>query len=74
MYPFNEDYKTPILAFIAKLNTHKGLRINTTATATTVTGEYAQVMRTLTELFEWSHATHGKAVYVAKFIPGYEPE
>ena len=74
MYPFDADYKTPILAFIARLNTHKGLRINTTATATTVTGEYGAVMRTLTELFEWSYTAHGKAVYVTKFIPGFEPE
>lgn len=74
MYPFVEDYKTPILAFIGKLNTYGGLRVQTTATATMVVGEYATVMQTLGELFAWSHDTHGKAVFVTKFIPGFAPE
>ena len=74
MYPFVEDYKTPILGFIEKLNTYEGLRVQTSATATLVVGEHEHVMRTLTELLAWSHARHGKAVYVTKFIPGFEPE
>lgn len=74
MYPLQEDYKAPILAFIEKLHTRKGLRINTTATATTVIGEYETVMLALTELLLWSYQEHGKAVYVTKFIPGYDPD
>lgn len=74
MYPLQQDYKPLILAFIAKLNSYPGLRINTTATATTIIGDYVQVMRTLTEMLAWSHDQHGKAVYVTKFIPGYEPD
>lgn len=74
MYPFQEDYKTPILAFIKQLNTHAGLRVQTTATATMLVGEYQAVMKVLTEMLAWSHTQLGKAVFVAKFIPGYEPE
>jgi uncharacterized protein YqgV (UPF0045/DUF77 family) len=74
MYPFQEDYKKPILAFIAQLNTHAGLRVQTTATATMIVGDYQAVMKVLTEMLAWSHATLGKAVFVTKFIPGYEPE
>ena len=74
MYPLQADYKTLILDFIARLNTYPGLRINTTATATTVTGEYADVMRMLTEMLLWSHTTHGKAVFVTKFIADYNPD
>ncbi|HTR00593.1 MAG TPA: YkoF family thiamine/hydroxymethylpyrimidine-binding protein [Candidatus Acidoferrum sp.] len=74
MYPLQADYVSLILDFIAKLNTYPGLRVNTTATATTVTGDYAAVMNTLTEMFAWSHAKHGKAVFVTKFIPGYDPD
>ena len=73
MYPLQEDYATPILAFIEQLNSRKGLRVNTTSTATTVSGEYESVMLALTELFLWSYQKHGKAVYVTKFIPGYDP-
>jgi uncharacterized protein YqgV (UPF0045/DUF77 family) len=74
MYPFTEDYKTPILGFIEKLNSFAGLRINTAATATLVTGEYHTVMTTLTAMLEWSFNTYGRAVYVTKFIPGFEPD
>ena len=74
MYPFQEDYKTPILAFIKELNTRAGLRVQTTATATTIVGEHEHVMSVLTELFAWSHAELGKAVFVAKFIPGFAAE
>ena len=74
MYPFNQDYKTPILAFIERLNRYAGLRVQTTPTATMVVGEYELVMKTLTELLAWSHAQHGKAVFVTKFIPGHEPD
>lgn len=73
MYPLNENYVEPILAFIAELNARKELTVNTTATATTVTGEYESVMLVLTELFLWSHQKHGKAIFVAKFIPGFDP-
>lgn len=73
MYPFKEDYKTPILGFIEKLNGYPGLRVNTGATATLVTGEYRTVMNTLTEMLEWSFNTYGRAVYVTKFIPDYNP-
>jgi uncharacterized protein YqgV (UPF0045/DUF77 family) len=74
MYPFHEDYKTPILAFIAQLNTYAGLRVQTSATSTLVVGEYQAVMTMLGEMLAWSHAKHGKAVFVTKFIPGHEPD
>ncbi|MEY4640522.1 MAG: hypothetical protein RLZZ227_516 [Pseudomonadota bacterium] len=74
MYPFQQDYAPPILAFIKQLNTQAGLRVQTTATATLIVGEYGLVMRVLTEMLKWSHETLGKAVFVTKLIPGYAPE
>lgn len=74
MYPLQENYRELILDFIERLNTYAGMRIDTTATATTVTGEYRTVMSMLSEMLEWSHNTHGKAVFVTKFIPGYDPQ
>jgi uncharacterized protein YqgV (UPF0045/DUF77 family) len=74
MYPFCEDYRTPILAFIAQLNTYAGLRVSTSPTATLVSGDFHTVMQTLTELLAWSHQQHGKAVYVTKFIPVFDPD
>ncbi len=74
MYPFNEDFKTLIKSFIDKLNTYPNLDISTTATSTTVFGEYQYVMEVLTAMLAWSYEEHGRAVFVSKFIPGYVAE
>jgi uncharacterized protein YqgV (UPF0045/DUF77 family) len=74
MYPFNEDFKTQIKSFIDKLNTYPDLDISTTATSTTVFGEYQYVMEVLTAMIAWSYEEHGRAVFVSKFIPGYVAE
>lgn len=74
MYPFQEDYKAPIQSFIDKLNADwNDLRITTTPTSTMVCGEYDRLMQMMSAMLRWSHDTHGKAVYVAKFIPDYDP-
>lgn len=74
MYPFNEDYKTLIKSFIVKLNTYADLRISTSATSTNISGEYQYLMKVLTDMLAWSYQEHGRAVFVSKFIPGYDPE
>lgn len=74
MYPFKEDYKTPINQFIEKLNNFADLEVSTGATSTIICGEYEHVMRVLTEILAWSYENYGKAVYVTKFIPGYTAE
>jgi uncharacterized protein YqgV (UPF0045/DUF77 family) len=74
MYPLQENYLDLISGFIERLHTYAGMRVNTTITATTVTGEYHAVMRMFSEMLEWSYNTHGKAVFVTKFIPGYDPQ
>ena len=74
MYPFVSDYKRPIQGFIDRLNTFKGLRIVTTATATMIVGEFDLVMQTLGDMLKWSYSTYGRAVYVTKFIPDYNPD
>jgi len=50
------------------------LKTSTSATSTTIFGEYEYVMQVLTEMLAWSHAEHGRAVFVSKFIPGYVAE
>ena len=74
MYPLQQNYLALITDFIAKLNTYDNLRIVTTPTATMVVGDYEHMMKTLTELLRWSHQTHGKAVFIAKFIADYNPD
>ena len=74
MYPFAEDFKAPILSFIEKLNSYPELQTSTSATATLISGDYEHVMQVLKEMLAWSHAEHGRAVYVTKFIPGMSAE
>ena len=74
MYPLQEDYRTLIKDFIGKLNTYTELRVVTTATATMVVGEYSAVMNMFTQMLAWSWETHGRAVFVTKFIPDYNPD
>ncbi|MDF1747205.1 MAG: histidine kinase [Gimesia sp.] len=73
MYPFLENYKELIKAFIAKLSYYPDLQVMPGPTSTVVIGEYEQLMSCLTEMFCWSHEEHGKAVFVVKIMPGYEP-
>lgn len=74
MYPFNEKYRDLIGDFIVKLNEYPDLTINTFPTSTMLIGEFEQVMNVLGEMFKWSFETHGKAVFVTKFLPGYDAE
>jgi uncharacterized protein YqgV (UPF0045/DUF77 family) len=72
MYPFNEDYKPLIKGFIAQLNKCEGLIIKTSETSTMVHGEYDRLMDSVKEMIAWSYQTHGRAVFVTKFIPGHD--
>ncbi|MGI9472402.1 MAG: YkoF family thiamine/hydroxymethylpyrimidine-binding protein [Rubripirellula sp.] len=73
MYPFREEFRSLIKDFIRKLNEIDGLKIASGSTSTVIIGDYDLVMDTLKEMFRWSLETHGKAVFVTKFLPGYQP-
>jgi len=60
MYPFQENYKELIKAFIAKLSYYPDVQVTPGPTSTV-------------EMLRWSHEEHGKAVFVVKIMPGYEP-
>jgi uncharacterized protein YqgV (UPF0045/DUF77 family) len=72
MYPFQGEYRPLIGDFIHQLNQYPDLTLATSATSTIATGEFQHVMHTLTEMLQWSYEKHGKAVFVTKFIPGYD--
>lgn len=72
MYPFNEDYIPPIQAIIEKLNSYPDLKLHTFPTATIMMGEHDIVMNSISDAMRWSHDQYGKAVFIVKFIPGYE--
>lgn len=74
MYPFAEAYKVPIKDFIDELNRRHGqdFHVSTSATSTLISGDYRPLMELLTSMLEWSHGKHGRAVFVAKIIPGLD--
>ncbi|KJS08231.1 MAG: histidine kinase [Gammaproteobacteria bacterium BRH_c0] len=72
LYPLQDDYLPVIVAFLERLQETATVKFQTFPTCTVLTGEYEQVLKTLGDMMRWSHDTHGKGVFVAKFLPGYE--
>jgi uncharacterized protein YqgV (UPF0045/DUF77 family) len=70
MYPLKEQYITPIQEFIDRLNTYESIKVVTTATSTTVSGEYLPTMKLLAEEMLRSHENVGQAIFVCKFLNG----
>jgi uncharacterized protein YqgV (UPF0045/DUF77 family) len=70
MYPLKEQYIQPIKEFIDRLNTYKNIKVITTATSTTVSGEYLPTMQMLGEEMQRSHEKIGQAIFVCKFLNG----
>lgn len=70
MYPLKEQYIAPIQEFIDRLNTYKNIKVVTTATSTTVSGDYLPTMKLLAEEMQHSHQKVGQAIFVCKFLNG----
>jgi uncharacterized protein YqgV (UPF0045/DUF77 family) len=70
MYPLKEQYLEPIQEFIDRLNTYSSIKVLTTATSTTVSGEYLPTMQLLAKEMQRSHAKVGQAIFVCKFLNG----
>jgi len=73
MYPLHEDYEPIILDFIADLRTNADIDVVTNAMSTQVRGPYQHVWNVLQQATKKSFDTHGKAVFVVKFIGGELP-
>ena len=70
MYPLKEHYIPSIQEFIDRLNTYKNIKVVTTATSTTVSGDYLPTMQLLAEEMQISHEKVGQAIFVCKFLNG----
>jgi len=70
MYPLKEQYIPHIQEFIDRLNTYESIKVETTATSTTVSGEYLSTMQLLAEEMQRSHEKVGQAIFVCKFLNG----
>tara|TARA_B100000508_G_C11285874_1_gene192821 strand:- start:264 stop:515 length:252 start_codon:yes stop_codon:yes gene_type:complete len=72
LYPLKDDYLEAIKDTIAKLNTFEGIKVQTFPSATIVMGEYDSVMNLINTIVKWSYETHGRCVFLVKFLPEYE--
>ena len=72
MYPMQDDYLPKIKAFIDRLAATSAVKRETFPTCTVLTGDFDEVMALLSTMMKWSHDNLGKAVFVTKFLPGYE--
>jgi uncharacterized protein YqgV (UPF0045/DUF77 family) len=72
MYPFNEDFKPKIKAYIKKLASSENLKITTYPTCTVLVGDYDNIMDVVKDSIAWSHTELGKSVFITKFLPGYD--
>lgn len=73
MYPLGADYRPTIQAFIDRLHTHAGLRVETNSLSTQVWGELDYVLGVLGQEMEAAAAAGPQPVFVLKVLPGLAP-
>ena len=68
LYPLDADFIPPIKDVIDRLNAHDGIEVVTNPMATQVRGEYADVMRVLTQEIGTTFEQVPKAVFAIKIL------
>jgi len=68
LYPLDADFIPPIKDVIGRLNGHDGIEVVTNPMATQIRGEYADVMRVLTEEIGTTFEQVPKAVFAIKIL------
>ncbi len=67
-YPLHEEFGTPILQFIDKLNGYNDLTVETNNMSTQIFGEYGIVMDVLKKEIQTSFSEEEIAVMVLKIV------
>jgi len=70
LYPLDADYVPPIKDFIERLHRHAGLRVETNAMSTQVSGEHDAVFSALAAETRGTFASGSRAVFVMKVLGG----
>lgn len=71
LYPLDADFIPPIQDFLARINTHAGLKIVTNSLSTQIFGPYDKVMAALHSEIRPTFEGNTKAVFVMKVIGPY---
>jgi uncharacterized protein YqgV (UPF0045/DUF77 family) len=72
LYPLNATFVPPIQAFIDRLHEHAGLRVETNALSTQISGDYEAVFAALQQEIRATFAGPDRAVFVLKVLGGAE--
>jgi len=70
LYPLDADYVPPIKDFIERLNRQPGLRVETNAMSTQISGEHDVVFAVLASETKTTFANNSRAVFVMKVLGG----
>ena len=70
LYPLDADFVPPIQDFIDRLNRHPGLRVETNAMSTQVSGGHDEVFAALAAETRTSFESGRRAVFVMKVLGG----
>lgn len=70
LYPLDADYVPPIKDFIARLNRHADLRVETNAMSTQVAGEHGLLFTALEQETRRTFGAGRRAVFVMKVLGG----
>lgn len=68
MYPLTENYESPIIKFIEKLNQYKDIKIITNTMSTQIFGNYEIVMSALTPEIRAAFMAEPTTIMVLKII------
>jgi uncharacterized protein YqgV (UPF0045/DUF77 family) len=68
MYPLDQNYVTPIKAFIGRLREFPDIEMLTNQLSTQLTGEFASVTTALNTCMAESMAQNGRVVFVTRYL------
>ena len=68
LYPLDQDFIPPIDDFIARVNRHPALEVETNPMSTQIKGEYADVMQALNDEILGTFEAMPKAVFAIRIL------
>jgi uncharacterized protein YqgV (UPF0045/DUF77 family) len=68
LYPLADDYIPAIQTFIDRISSYEGISVKRNDLATQIFGDYDQIMDILKVEIRHSWETHGKGIFVVKFL------
>ncbi|MGB0840128.1 MAG: hypothetical protein ACPGXL_08310 [Chitinophagales bacterium] len=68
LYPLQAEYEASILAFLNRMQKHRGFLLKTNSTSTQIFGDYDAIMQALTKEIKVSFQEEGARIFVMKIM------